>query len=149
MFGLGLAQFLPFVITIAGIVFTDLLRGIGIGMVAALFAILRSHYLNSHFLHMKERDQEGQPHEVRIELAEEVTFLNKGAILRALKQIPDHSHVVIDQSASVFIDQDVREIIADFQESAPGRSIEVEIVKRLEDAMRAPRFRSAPAEAGS
>jgi len=125
MFAQGPAQFVPFAVTIAGIVLTDLLTGIGIGMVVALFAILRAHYLNSHFLHLKERDAPGERHEVVFRLAEEVTFLNKGALLRELKLIPDGSDVTIDSSRSVVIDHDACEIITDFIASAPSREIRV------------------------
>jgi len=125
MYKLGPSQFLPFVITILGIVFTDLLVGIGLGLTAALFAILRSHYVNSHFLHMEEHQEPGQPRHVTLSLAEEVTFLNKGAILKELKAIPAGSVVTIDTSRSVFIDQDVIEIIRDFEQSAAERRIEL------------------------
>lgn len=125
MYSLGLAQFIPFAVTVLAIVFSDLLTGIGIGMVAALFAILRSHYLNSHFLHKQERGEGDGGHEFIFQLAEEVTFLNKGAILKELKSIPDGSTVRIDGSNSVFIDQDVLEIITDFETSAAGRDIQV------------------------
>lgn len=129
MYALGPAQFLPFVITIVGIVFTDLLTGISLGMVAALFSILRSHFLNSHFLHIRGHDEPSLPHEVIIELAEEVTFLNKGAILKELSSIPDGSRVTIDTSRSVFIDHDVQEVIADFKTSAELRRIDLQLVE--------------------
>ena len=129
MYRLGPAQFLPFAITVLAIVFTDLLTGIGIGMFAALFAILRAHYLNSHFLHIQERDEEGSRHEVNLSLAEEVTFLNRAAILKELNAIPDSSDVTIDMSRNVHVDQDVLEIIAEFEISARNRDIHV---KRIE-----------------
>ena len=136
MWKLGPAQFLPFIITILAIVFTDLLTGIALGMVAALFAILRSHYLNSHFLHMKEKDLPGKPHAVTIGLAEEVTFLNKGAIIKELKSIPDGSEVTIDSSRSIFIDQDVLEVIKDFEISAAERGITVKYSNELPTSQR-------------
>lgn len=125
MWNQGLSQFLPFIITIVAIVRTDLLTGIGLGMVAAIFAILRAHYQNSHFLHLSESDDESGLHEVSIELAEEVTFLNKGAILKELKAIPAGSVVRLDATRSVFIDPDVLEIIADFEAGAENRGINV------------------------
>ena len=121
----GMGQFLPFVATIAGIVFTDLLTGIGIGLLAAVAVILRSHYLNSHCLHIEERDDEEGTHYVRIELAEEVTFLNKAAILRELNEIPDGSVVTFDASRSVFVDEDVLEIIGDFESTVSARGIRI------------------------
>jgi MFS superfamily sulfate permease-like transporter len=125
MWNQGMAQFLPFLITIVAMVRTDLLTGIGLGMAAAIFAILRSHYLNSHFLHISESDNESGVREVRMELAEEVTFLNKGAITKELKSISDGTVVYLDASNSVFIDPDVLEILADFEASASNRGITV------------------------
>ncbi len=123
-FALGPSQFIPFLITIIAIVFTDLLTGIGLGMAAALFAILRSHYLNSHFLHIEESNKD-ERHQVVLHLAEEVTFLNKGAIIKELQSIPDGSIVTIDASRSVLIDQDVLEILSNFETAALDRGIEV------------------------
>ena len=64
-----------------------------------------------------------------LRLAEEVTFLNKGAILKEFSLIPANSHVIIDRSACVSIDQDVLEIISDFQNTASGRGITVQFVE--------------------
>lgn len=144
MFALGMSQFLPFIITIAGIVFTDLLTGIGYGMVAALFAILRSHYMNSHFLHIRE-STDARGHHVTVELAEQVTFLNKGAILRELKSIGHGSHVVLDASNCTFIDQDVLEVIEDFEVSAHSRAITVERIGNFTPNVRSPKTRPRPA----
>ena len=62
---------------------------------------------------------------MRIELAEEVTFLNKAAIMRELNEIPDGSVVTIDASRSVFVDEDVLEIIGDFETAAATRGIQI------------------------
>lgn len=127
MFNLGLAQFVPFIATIGGIVFTDLLTGIGMGLVVAVFMILKRNYMNSHFLHLEAGDDEAGKHWVRIRLAEEVTFLNKGAILRELDEIQDGTKVVIDMSACVYIDYDVLEVIEDFKTASADRGITVEV----------------------
>lgn len=139
----GMSQFLPFIITIGGIIFTDLLTGIGLGMVAALFSILRSHYQNSHFMHMQERDDQSGVHKVNIKLAEEVTFLNKGAIIKELQAIPNGSMVTLDATRSVFIDPDVLEIISDFEASAPGRDISVIRDGEFTSKLRSPQAASA------
>jgi MFS superfamily sulfate permease-like transporter len=123
MFDKGWDQFAPFVVTIAGIVFTDLLVGILMGLVTAVLILLHRSYKNSHFLHMEE--QNGN---VRLTLAEEVTFLNKGAILRELSRIPDGRTVTIDQTKCHFVDQDVVEIIDDFKSSAAERDIVVHVL---------------------
>jgi MFS superfamily sulfate permease-like transporter len=129
MFRRGWAQFVPFLVTVLGIVFTDLLQGIALGMTVAVVVILRRNYLNSHFLHIEEDTSHGK-HALYMRLSEEVTFLNKGAILRELSQLPRDSMVVIDTSKCVDMDHDVLEIIEDFRTSAQIRGIRVETVSK-------------------
>jgi carbonic anhydrase len=111
-FRLGMEQFLPFIATIAGVLFTDLLKGIGIGMVFSIFYILRKNYRNNYSLTVKEI--EGSK-EIKILLSEEVTFLNKGSILESIDQIPKNSKAIIDGSRCKAIDYDVLEIIEEFR----------------------------------
>jgi MFS superfamily sulfate permease-like transporter len=127
MWNLGWEQFVPFLVTIVGIVFTDLLQGIAYGLACAIFVILRRNFLNSHFLHMEQQD-DASGHRVRITLAEQVTFLNKARILQELSRLPDGTHLTIDRSRSLVVDPDVLEVIEDFQRSAEDRSIEVSFV---------------------
>ncbi len=127
MYALGKSHFIPFMVTILGIVFTDLLMGIGIGLVVAIFHILYNNY-KKPFLFESEKHISGDT--IRLELAEDVTFINKAAIQRALSQIPDGSKVIIDGSKSINIDQDVIEIIEEFETNAKYRDIDLEIIER-------------------
>ena len=126
MFKLGQKQFIPFITTILGIIFTDLLTGITMGMIIAVFIILRNNYKNSHFMHIKERDDD--VHHVTMTLSEEVTFLNKGAILQELNKLPNGTEITIDMTESVKVDYDVCEIIANFMKhNAAGKNIKVTV----------------------
>lgn len=126
MYRLGSAQFIPFISTVAAIVFTDLLRGIAIGMAVAVFYILRNHYRNAYSLqHLPERSNGKAA--FRMVLAEEVSFLNKGSILKTLNHVQEGSTVVIDASNSKIIDHDVVEVIQDFTVNAKRRNISVEV----------------------
>lgn len=127
MYKLGWAQFIPFMVTVLGIVFTDLLMGIGMGMAVAIFYILRNNYKKPYFFRPEDY-VEGEP--IRINLAEDVTFLNKADILQTLNHLPENSKVVIDGSKTINIDQDVKEIIYDFEKTAHLKNIEVTIIKR-------------------
>lgn len=129
MYRLGPSQFIPFVVTIVGILATDLLTGVSMGVFVAIAALLHRSYLNSHFLHVESEDEPGARHTVRLLLAEEVTFLNRGAILRELSAIPDGSHVVVDLRGTVTIDHDVLEILEDFEKTADRRDIVVERIQ--------------------
>ena len=125
MVRLGASQFMPFAATIAAILATDLLTGVILGLVVAVMWILHTSYVNSLFLHLESSDDSGGVHRVRIRLAEQVTFFNRGAILKELSEIPDGSHVVIDLGSTISIDHDVLEIIRDFDASAANRDIVV------------------------
>jgi MFS superfamily sulfate permease-like transporter len=126
MYKLGKDQFIPFFVTVVAILSTDLLKGISIGMVVAIYFILRKNYKHSYH-YIKEKHQDGEV--ITLQLSEEVTFLNKGSIGLTLDHLPDNSTVIIDGSKSVHIDYDVLEIIQDFKEHrAPMRNITVETI---------------------
>ncbi len=122
MYRLGWTQFLPFVVTVLGIVFTDLLIGIGLGMAVAVFYILLNNFRNPYFT-TEEPHTLGGP--IRIKLSEDVSFLNKAVILETLDHIPENSKVEIDATKSMHIDYDVYEIIREFEEKAQMRNIEL------------------------
>lgn len=128
MYQLGWSQFLPFMATIIGVVFTDLLIGVGLGMVVAVIILLRNSYKNSHFLHREQQDDGSK--KVKMTLAEEVVFLNKGTIKKELSKIKEGTTLTIDMSKSVTIDHDVLEIIEDFTKEAETKNIEVELLTR-------------------
>lgn len=127
MFGLGWEQFVPFIVTIVAIVLTDLLTGIGIGMVVALLFTLHHSYRNSYHMQKAQTTQDGQMVHI-FKLAEEVSFFNKASIIAALEAIPANSKVVIDCSNSKSIAYDVQEFIYDFQLHAKLKNIAVETI---------------------
>lgn len=118
----GQTQFVPFIVTILGIVFTDLLMGIGMGLVVAIFYILFNNFRSSDFIRPHE-EGDGQP--IVLKLWEHVTFINKASILKALADIPSGEKVIIDASETVTMDLDVVEIIQDFRMHAEFEDIEV------------------------
>lgn len=126
MYGLGQSHFVPFMVTIIGIVLTDLLTGIGLGLAVAIFYILYNNY-KKPFLFKKEDIKDGS---IRLTLAEDVTFINKANIQRTLNQIPDGSKVIIDASKSINIDFDVLEIIEEFEINAKYRDIDFKMIER-------------------
>ena len=108
MFRLGQEQFIPFITTILGVLFTDLLKGIGIGMAFAIFYILKSNYKN-HFTKEEKQD------EMIITLSEEVTFLNKSGIQEMLLATKPNSKLIIDGSKCKSIDHDVLEMLEEYK----------------------------------
>lgn len=127
MYGLGKTHFVPFMVTILGIVFTDLLVGIGMGLAVAVFHVLYNNYKKPFLF---EKDKHLHDGVIRLALAEDVTFINKASIQRTLSQIPDNSKVVIDASKSINIDFDVIEIIDEFEVNAKHRDIDLTIIER-------------------
>ncbi len=123
MYRRGWYQFVPFVVTIVGLVFTDLLTGVGIGMVAAIFFLLLENYKQGYYFHEKEADNC-----ISITLAEQVSFLNKANLLRELNCIPPYKEVIIDGSMTRYIDHDVLEIIENFKSEAEFKHIQLTLV---------------------
>jgi MFS superfamily sulfate permease-like transporter len=117
---LGLDQFLPFIITILAILFTDLLKGISIGLVVGIFYILKANYKSPYFY---KKTKDGGQEKIHIKLSENVTFLNKASVALTLDHLPENSEVLIDGSQSTYIDYDVLEAIQNFKTVAHERDI--------------------------
>jgi len=119
-YGLGREQFIPFIVTIISILFTDLLIGILIGMGVGVFYILRANYRVAY--HYEEKEQDGQA-EIHLRLSEHVSFLNKVGLQLSLDYLPENSQVIIDGSQSKQIDHDALELIHNFKKTALERNI--------------------------
>ena len=157
MFKLGWDQFLPFIITVVAIQFSDLLKGIAIGMVVAILFILKNIYqrlkkakedsrettdtkgmissisqllknnYKAEYYYKKHDYKEGET--ITIQLDEDVSFINKGSIAFTLDDLPENSTVIIDGSKSHSIDLDVLEIIHNFKTNAgENKNIKVGLI---------------------
>src|SRR5690606_11489363 len=121
----GLDLFIPFFVTIAAVVFTDLLMGVGIGIVVAVFYIIRANMQNAFKMEISEQDGEKT---VIMTLAEQVSFLNKVPIQQKLYSLPKGIQTVrIDGRHSKFIDKDVIEVLKDFQMNAVSKGISIHL----------------------
>lgn len=107
----GKYQFVPFIATLLAVVFTDLLKGVALGIVISIIFILRGN-LKRAYRFRKEKFEDGDV--IRIDLAQEVSFLNKAAIKTTLAEIPENSKVVINASDTVYIAHDVLDLIQEF-----------------------------------
>ena len=116
----GWDQFIPFIVTVVAILFTDLLVGIGIGMVFGLFFVVKTNFvravtlteLNGNYL---------------LKLQKDVSFLNKALLMKQLERIPSGSKLIINAQKSQFIDHDIQEVLNDFIASCPDKNISVTI----------------------
>ncbi len=121
----GKWQFIPFTITVIAVVATDLLKGVAIGMMVSIAYLLRQNIKNAYYFH---RTSYKNGDVVKIELSEEVSFLNKASILLTLDHLPENSMVIIDAQKSKFIDHDVLQVIREFKDiKAKDKNIKVAV----------------------
>ena len=127
MYQLGWEQFVPFIVTIIAIVLTDLLTGIGLGLLIGLGFTLHHSFRNSHYMKDSKTTADGlETH--HLVLAEEVSFFNKASIIEALEKIPANSKVIIDCTNCKSMAYDVQEFIHDYQLHAKLKKIVVETI---------------------
>ena len=119
----------PFIVTIIAILATDLLRGVGIGMVVGLFFVLRSNLATPFFVRQRDSEPgEGGRKRVRLELSENLSFLNRASVNKVLHELPEGSVVEIDGTRSQYMHPDVIELIHDFEQTAHTRGIDVTMI---------------------
>lgn len=119
MYAQGWSQFLPFLSTVVAVVLTDLLKGVLIGFLIGIFFVIRTNHhdaltvvnLDRHYL---------------VRFNKDASFVNKNELRSHLRKIPENSHVIIDATRALYIDNDIREAVEDFKALAPYRNITVE-----------------------
>jgi MFS superfamily sulfate permease-like transporter len=124
MWDKGWTQFVPFVTTIAVIVAKDLLWGIMAGLIIGIIVIMVKSYQNSLFLHLDKANDKL----VKMVFAEEVTFLNKGAIAKQLQSLPNDITLELDVRNSKYIDSDIIDILEDFVVQSENKNITVNLL---------------------
>ena len=124
-------QWVPFVVTVLAIVFTDLLYGVAIGLATSVSAILVGNFKNSFVIFTEQTENKDL---VLVHFSEEVSFLNKAEIRKMLDHLPKNSSVILDASDSKYIDFDVQELIREFiQLKAPHYNIQCHTIGFKED----------------
>ena len=118
----GKDQFIPFLVTILAIIFTDLLIGIIVGILVGLYSVIRSNFRSSLVM-----ISDGPKHLIRF--SREVSFLNKSKLIDYLEKIPVNEAVLIDPLRNEFMDHDIVETVNDFIKSAPLRGIRVYVMR--------------------
>lgn len=115
----GATQFLPFMVTCVVVVATDILVGVGIGLLISMYFVLRSYNREAMTL-VSEGDN------WLLRFNKDMSFVNKSKLKNLLRSIPDNSFVIIDGMKALYIDHDVYETIHDFEQSAPHRGLRIE-----------------------
>ena len=122
----GYYQFIPFVATMIAVVFLDLLKGVGLGLTISIFYIL---YENLKRTGNYTAENIENVDELKIVLAEEVSFLNKASIKKTLNNIAPNSKIIIDASHTHYMAMDVAELIEDFTNyKAKEENIDVKLI---------------------
>jgi MFS superfamily sulfate permease-like transporter len=120
VYRLGWDQFLPFIATVLAVVFTDLLKGVLIGLVIGLFFVIRANHHaaitvvtidNQHLLRLNK----------------DTTFVNKSELRSKLRLIPEGAHVILDGTKALYIDHDIQEVAEDFRKMAAYKNITLEV----------------------
>jgi MFS superfamily sulfate permease-like transporter len=119
----GLHQWLPFVVTTAAILLTDLLRGILVGMAVSLVFILLEHLRAPCYTVL---GREGRT--TRVRLHEHLTFLSKANLTSMLQSFERGSEVEIDGSSVKRADHDVLEVLREFRDSAATRGLQIRLI---------------------
>ena len=122
---MGKHYYVPFFATIIAILLTDLLKGIAVGLAIGSFFVLLENYANAFFARREESDDH---HHVRLFLAEEVSFLNKASIAKALDELPEGCEATVDGNRSRYIDPDVVELLHDFRARASLKNVTLRLV---------------------
>ncbi|MDB5342353.1 MAG: sulfate permease-like transporter, superfamily [Schlesneria sp.] len=122
----GPYQFLPFAVTVVAIVMTDPLIGLLIGLAISISFILHSN-LRSPLRRIVEKHLGGDV--IHLQLANQVSFLNRAALDRTLNEVPRGGQVLLDARQTVYIDPDVLSLIHDYKDhTAPARSVQVSLL---------------------
>ena len=138
MYNLGWKQFVPFIVTVLGIIFIDLLIGLALGLLVGIVVVLIKSYQNSHFLHIEGEDVDDN--KIKMTLAEQVTFFHKGAILKELDNLPENSYLELDVRKTRYLDNDIIEILDDFSYKAKIRNITIKLISERGTVVNPPSY---------
>ncbi len=121
----GKYQFIPFIATVVGVVFTDLLKGVALGIAISVIFVLKGNLKRAYNF---RREQYADGDVIHIDLAQEVSFLNKAAIKSTLNDLPENSKVIINASDTVYIAHDILDLIREFKATrAKDENIKVKL----------------------
>ena len=107
----GINQFLPFIITVAGIVFIDLLSGLLIGMGVGLGFVLKGAIQTPYNLQPEEG---AGSNTFRLRLSHQVTFLPQAKLNKTLDALPSGRHVLLAATATHHLDPCIETLLIGF-----------------------------------
>jgi len=120
MYKEGWDQLIPFAVTIVAIFFTDLLKGVIIGLGVGIFFVVRASFYSAILVVREGKD-------VFFRFTKDLTFIHKIKLRQELDKLEDGCHIYIDGSRAMYIDPDAFEMIQDFMDKAGKRGISVQL----------------------
>ena len=127
MYSSGKEQFIPFIITIIGIITINLLNGIILGLITGLLFSLYRSYQNSYELKDVITNKNGVESHY-ISLAEEISFFNKASLMQKLESIPNGSQVTVDFARNKYMALDIEVTLKDFETNAEYKNLKVKFI---------------------
>jgi MFS superfamily sulfate permease-like transporter len=115
----GANQFIPFAVTLVAIVGTDLLKGIGIGLLTSIFFVIRTNHHAAITLVSEDRNW-------LIRFNKDISFIHKAELKRRLREIPDGANAIVDGTKALYVDLEIYETIKEFETAATYRGIQLE-----------------------
>ena len=116
----GTLQWIPFAVTVVAILFTDLLKGIVVGLlVATVFIAFHDFRSSISLTHLGTN--------YILQLRRNVNFLNKGKLKASLEKLPSGCGLLVDISQADFIDPDIIEVIHDYALHAELKGVTVSV----------------------
>lgn len=115
----GVTQFLPFIVTTVVVVATDILTGVGVGILVSVYFVMRG---NKH-------DAITLVHEDNawlLRFNKDCSFVNKASLKDTLRSIPAGANLIVDGTKALYVDHDIYETLHDFEQSAIAKNISVE-----------------------
>jgi len=116
----GWSSFLPFVVTVVGVVLTDLLKGVLFGVAVGVLVVIRANHHGAMTMVSDERCY-------LLRFNKDQTFVNKAELKKRLAEVPEGSTLVIDATRALYLDRDVFDVLDDFLANAKLSDIQVEL----------------------
>jgi hypothetical protein len=120
----GRDSFVPFIVTIIAILFSDLLKGIAFGMFVGIIYVFRSNIKLAIIVTNDEK-------KYLVRFIKDVTFFNKAFLRNFFRTLPSESSVVIDMRKPVFVDDDIIDVIEEFKTTSISQNVKLEILEDL------------------
>jgi MFS superfamily sulfate permease-like transporter len=120
MWSEGYESFVPFILTVLAIVFTDLLKGVLIGLAIGIFFVIRA---NTH----SAMTVVSQDNFHLLRFNKDITFVHKAELKEKLSRVPSGSTLIVDATRAFYVDRDTFDVLDDFQETAKFKHITIEL----------------------